>query len=274
MDLAATFNSDRVPTALIWGVSAAILTLLAAAIGLRLQIDGTALFWPAAGIAAGLVLVTHGADRRGVVVGILLALAIGNATQGRSIATSLVFMSGNVAEALLLAHAPERLVKGSVRLDRWKNIVLLAAAVIDITERKEAADALQNRLAEIEALYDNAPIGLPQSTVFASERYAGRDEWSGPRRSHRTWGLVVPELRHVVEPVLLKVLETGNIAETEIVGESPNAPGVSRAGTRDTIPSDNPTAPSSRSARLSRTSPSASGRRSTRRFSSTSSIIA
>ncbi len=122
---------DSFPAPAFWSVAAFGFVLTSAAIGLRLQTDGIALFWPAAGVAAGLVLVTRGADRHAVIVGTVLALAIGNISQGRSLVTSAIFMSGNVAEALLLVWSLERKVKEAVRLDKPQNLaILLVAGVI------------------------------------------------------------------------------------------------------------------------------------------------
>jgi PAS domain S-box-containing protein len=111
--------------ALGWTALAAALTYPAIQLGLLLQMDGVALFWPAVGVAAGLALATAGTDRAGVVAGVLLALAIGNATQGRSLETSAVFMSGNVAEALALAWALERKAGGRFGLDSWRAVAWL-----------------------------------------------------------------------------------------------------------------------------------------------------
>lgn len=62
-----------------------------------------ALFWPAAGVIAGLLIAAPAQCRWGVVAGSLIALAIGNASQGRDLATSLVFLAGNIAQATLMA---------------------------------------------------------------------------------------------------------------------------------------------------------------------------
>lgn len=113
-----------------WVALSAALTGLAAAIGLHLQVDGVALFWPAAGVAAGLALITQGRDRVCALAGVLIALAIGNMTQGRSVPTSAVFMAGNLAEALLFAWLMLRWTKAKARLAEGRPIAALLAAGI------------------------------------------------------------------------------------------------------------------------------------------------
>ena len=110
-----------------WAAASAALTGLAAAIGLHLQVDGVALFWPAAGVAAGLALIARGRDRACALAGVLIALAIGNMTQGRGVPTSAVFMAGNLAEALLLAWFMRRWARGEARLAEGRTIAALLA---------------------------------------------------------------------------------------------------------------------------------------------------
>lgn len=114
-----------------WLAIATVLTLFAALVGLRVQADGVALFWPAAGVSVGLML-TSGASRRAAGVGILIALAIGNMSQGRSIGTSLVFMTANLVEAILVASVLQRMaVAQRARLDSVRDVlVFLAAALV------------------------------------------------------------------------------------------------------------------------------------------------
>lgn len=113
-----------------WIAASAALTGLAAAIGLHLQVDGVALFWPAAGVCAGLALITRGREQACALAGALLALAIGNMTQARSLPSSAVFMAGNLAEALLLAWFMRRWAGDEARLAEGRTIAgLLAGGV-------------------------------------------------------------------------------------------------------------------------------------------------
>lgn len=128
-----------------WIAGSAALTGLAAAIGLHLQVDGVALFWPAAGVAAGLALISQGRDRAFALAGVLAALAIGNLTQGRALSASAVFMAGNLAEALLLTWVMERRAGGEARLGAAGAVptLLAAGAAVPILVGLPAAAALR-----------------------------------------------------------------------------------------------------------------------------------
>ena len=70
--------------------------------------DGVAVFWPAAGIAAG-VLIALGRDARWpVAVGTMVATIVANLTGDRTVWSALVFALCNAGEALLAAWLIER----------------------------------------------------------------------------------------------------------------------------------------------------------------------
>jgi signal transduction histidine kinase len=99
--------------------------LVAAAtwIGLALQRDAIAVFWPAAGALAGLVLATQRGERRfAAVAGALLAIGGGNLILERPLLPSMVFVAGNLGEALLLVGVLER-ASGAVRFDELRTVV-------------------------------------------------------------------------------------------------------------------------------------------------------
>lgn len=115
-----------------WTVGSAALTLLAAYIGLQLKLGSIAVFWPAAGVAAGLVLITTGTARAGAITGILIGLAIGNYYAGRSLETAVVFLAGNLAQAVAVAALLSRVSPEPFKLDRFRSLALLyvASAVV------------------------------------------------------------------------------------------------------------------------------------------------
>ena len=113
-----------------WLLTAAILACLAALLGLRLQTDGIALFWPAAGVAAGLMAISQARARAFVALGVLLALTIANLSQGRSLATATMLMAGNLTQALLIALAAERLIGWPVRLDSVRKVAMFLVIAI------------------------------------------------------------------------------------------------------------------------------------------------
>ena len=108
---------------------------------------------------------------------------------------------------------------------------LLATLAEDLAER-EARSAAQ--LSELEALYDEAPIGLgflDRELRFVRVNTA-LAEMNGPTVTEhiglKVWD-IVPDLRQSAEPMLRRVLETGEILRgVELSGETPARPGERR----------------------------------------------
>jgi PAS domain S-box-containing protein len=110
----------------------------------------------------------------------------------------------------------------------------LVGVSIDVTERRRVEAELAARLAELESLYEAAPIGL---ALFDREfRFvrinAAAARFDGlPVESHlgRNLWEVVPGLRPQIEPVFRHVLDGGHPVELpEISGETLAHPGVAR----------------------------------------------
>ena len=133
--------------------------------------------------------------------------------------------------------------------DSGGRIVGLRGTVQDITDRKQAEEALRvaeelarQRLAEIEDLYHNAPVGLcvldrDLRFLRINERLA---EFNGiPAVDHigKTVRDVLPGLVDTVEPVIRRILETGEPRlHIEIVGETPAHPGLQRSWLEQWLP--------------------------------------
>ena len=131
---------------------------------------------------------------------------------------------------------------GRPRFDEDGTFLGFIGSVIEIDDRKRAEQALQAsqqtaqaRLDELEATYATAPVGLcvldtDLCFVRINEHLA---EINGlPMEAHlgRPIHDVVPEVAAEVEPVLRRILETGEPAlNVEITGETPAQPGVERA---------------------------------------------
>jgi signal transduction histidine kinase len=130
-------DGARPETSSVWGAGALAfaLTLAAALIGLLLQDARVAVFWPAAGVVAGLMLaVPRGPARVGVALGAALAFSLGHLLHGRDPITAGVFIAGNLAQPLLMAAVLERGGR-RVRLDTLPRAgtflaVALAAAAV------------------------------------------------------------------------------------------------------------------------------------------------
>lgn len=138
---------------------ATLLTAVAAWLGLGLQRDGIAVFWPAAGALAGLMAATpRGVRRVAAFGGASVALGAANALLGRSPAVSLVFLSANLGEGLLVAVLLAR-ASGGMRFDALRPVVafLLACAVAP------------------------AAVGAVAATALVATGFSG--EWSGAWRS-------------------------------------------------------------------------------------------
>ncbi|NML95589.1 HWE histidine kinase domain-containing protein [Novosphingobium olei] len=113
---------------------------------------------------------------------------------------------------------------------RAREVVLLAQAE-DLMRREHAS---VERLAELEAIYEQAPIGLgllddqmrfvrlnsalAEMNGYSIEDHVGKSAWD-----------LVPDLRSSAEPILRSVLDTGEaIRDVEISGETAANPGTSR----------------------------------------------
>ena len=113
--------------------------------------------------------------------------------------------------------------------------------IMDITERKQAEillrqseAAARRRLAEIEAYYDSAPVGLCalDSDLRFLRINARMAEMYGPATGTylgRTLREVLPDVAAQVEPLLRKVLATGEaVRNHESTGQNPAQLGVTR----------------------------------------------
>src|SRR5690348_14270669 len=87
------------------GAATAILYFLGAHLGLALltQPDGVAVFWPAAGISAGMLVVFGRKARWPVAVGVMVATALANLLSDRNLGATVVFALCNTGEAILFA---------------------------------------------------------------------------------------------------------------------------------------------------------------------------
>jgi PAS domain S-box-containing protein len=111
----------------------------------------------------------------------------------------------------------------------------------DVTERKRMEGELRAseatariRLAELEATYDDAPVGLcvlDRGLRFAriNERLAEINGVPAAEHIGRTVREVVPDLADSVEPVFRRIIETGEpVLDFEVTGETKAQPGVER----------------------------------------------
>ena len=115
------------------------------------------------------------------------------------------------------------------------------AVIRDMTEKYNYERALRDseqfarkQFAELETLYGTAPIGLAMLSrdlrfVRVNQRLAKINGIPAEQHIHRTPRQIVPALADQLEPLIRKVLETGEaVLGVEIEGETPMAPGVAR----------------------------------------------
>ncbi len=93
--------------------------------------DGVAVFWPASGVAAGVLIALGPAARLPVAAGAMVATIVANLLGDRTLLSSIVFALCNAGEAVLTAWLIERQFGSRFTLDRLPNVLgLLAAAIV------------------------------------------------------------------------------------------------------------------------------------------------
>jgi PAS domain S-box-containing protein len=119
------------PTGL--AVAIGIAYFLAARLSLALltEPDGVAVFWPAAGVATGILMALGPSARLPAAAGAIGATVAANLLGDRSIWSAIVFALCNAGEALLVARVIEFYFGSSFNLDKLRNVLgLLAAAIV------------------------------------------------------------------------------------------------------------------------------------------------
>ena len=112
-------------------VGAAYFLAAQLSLGLLLQPDGVAVFWPAAGISSGFLIALGPRARWPVAGGAMAATIAANLMGDRDIWASSAFAVCNAAEALITAGLIQRYFDADFSLDRLRQVLgLLLAAVI------------------------------------------------------------------------------------------------------------------------------------------------
>ena len=93
--------------------------------------DGVAVFWPAAGVAAGTLIAFGPSARWAVAAGTMVATIVANLLGDRNFSSSIIFALCNAGEALLTAFLIERYFGWPFDLDRLRHVLgLLGAATV------------------------------------------------------------------------------------------------------------------------------------------------
>jgi PAS domain S-box-containing protein len=113
----------------------AIAYFLAARLSLALleEVDGVAVFWPAAGIASGTLIGFGSAARWPVVAGVMIATIAANLLGDRNIWSSVFFAVANAGEATVVAGLIQRFYRPPFELNGLRQVLGLFATTIGAT---------------------------------------------------------------------------------------------------------------------------------------------
>ena len=111
-------------------ISVAILFFLAARLSLALidNTDGVAVFWPAAGVASGILVACGPTVRWPVVIGVVVASFAANLLGDRNLASTTFFAVANAGGALLVAGLIRRFCGSPFELDKLHRVFALFGA--------------------------------------------------------------------------------------------------------------------------------------------------
>ena len=122
-----------------WGgwIALAVLVGVAYFLAARLSLalltkpEGVAVFWPAAGVAAGVLIALGPRARWPVVIGTMAATIVANLFGDRNLPSAVLFAVCNAGEAVVAAWLVERIYGTGFRLGRLRHVLgLFAAATV------------------------------------------------------------------------------------------------------------------------------------------------
>jgi PAS domain S-box-containing protein len=119
------------PIVLALGIAIAYFLAARLSLALLTKPDGVAVFWPAAGVASGVLIALGPAARWPVIAGAMAATIAANLLGDRSLWSTLIFAVCNAGEAVIVAGLIEHSFGSPFSLDRLRKVLgLLAAAVL------------------------------------------------------------------------------------------------------------------------------------------------
>jgi PAS domain S-box-containing protein len=165
--LSAADNPTRWIGLIVLAAAVGVAYFLAARLSLYLltKPDGVAVFWPAAGVAAG-TLIALGRDARWpVAVGTMAATIVANLMGDRSVWSAVAFALCNAGEAILAAGLIQHYFGSNFSLDRLRHVLgLLVAAIV-----AAALSGVGGTVAYILLHSSTAPILTTWQHWFASD---------------------------------------------------------------------------------------------------------
>jgi signal transduction histidine kinase len=99
-------------------------------LGLLTKPEGVAVFWPAAGVSAGVLIALGARARWPVIIGTMIATIVANVLGDRNLWGAVLFALCNAVEAVLAAWLIGHLFGADFRLSRLANVMGLIAAAI------------------------------------------------------------------------------------------------------------------------------------------------
>jgi PAS domain S-box-containing protein len=145
----------------------AIAYFLAARLSLALlaKPDGVAVFWPAAGVASGILIAVGSAARWPVVVGVMAATLVANLLGDRNLWSSIFFAVANAGEAVVVAGLVARFYGAPFELNQLRCVMGVFAATIAGT----AASGVIGTLGFVLFYSSTAPVLTIWRHWFASD---------------------------------------------------------------------------------------------------------
>ena len=134
-------------------------------LGLLTKPDGVAVFWPAAGVSAGVLIALGRSARVPVALGAMVATVVANLMGDRTVWGASAFAVCNAIEALLTAWLIERYVGPRFTLGRLRHVLALLAAAIVAT----AVSGIGGTIAYVLFHNSTAPIVTTWQHWFASD---------------------------------------------------------------------------------------------------------
>jgi two-component sensor histidine kinase/integral membrane sensor domain MASE1 len=127
--------------------------------------DGVAVFWPAAGVAAGVLIAIGPSARWPVAAGAMAATIAANLLGDRNIWSAIVFALCNAGEALLTAGLVVRFFGASFTLDRLSHVMGFLVAVVVAT----TASGIGGTVGYVLFHYSSTPAVMIWQHWFASD---------------------------------------------------------------------------------------------------------
>ena len=112
------------------GVTLGYFVVARLSLALLEPVDGVAVFWPAAGVASGVLIALGSAARWPVVVGVLAATIAANLLGDRNIWSSVFFAVANAGEAVIVAGLVHRLYGSPFELNELRRVLALFVATV------------------------------------------------------------------------------------------------------------------------------------------------